>query len=43
MLNDQSTVIYLDFVKDVNEISDSLIQDGIKEGKYTGKMKPKDA
>jgi len=33
MHKDQSTVIYLDSVKDVNEILDSLIQDGIKAGR----------
>ena len=38
----QSTVIYLDFGKDVNKIPDALIQDGIKAGRHTGKMKPKD-
>ena len=37
-MTDQSAVIYLDFVKDVEEIVEILRNDGIKVGKYTGQM-----
>ena len=30
--------MYLDFVRDVEEINEVLRQDGIKVGKYTGQM-----
>ena len=32
------TVVYLDFVKDVDEVTDILHQGGCKVGKYTGQM-----
>ena len=34
MIEKQSTVIYLDFVKDVVEVADTLTEDGIKVGRY---------
>ena len=39
LLEGHSTVSYLDFVKDVNEVVDLLQSDGIKAGKYFGDMK----
>jgi len=38
VLNGCSTVIYLDFVKDVEEVADKLRSNGYKAGKYTGQM-----
>ena len=38
MIEKQSTVIYLDFVKDVVKIADTLTEDGIRVGRYTGQM-----
>lgn len=42
MIEKQSTVIYLDFVKDVVEVADTLTEDGIKAGRYTGQMNVED-
>ena len=42
MIEKQSTVIYLDFVKDVVEVADTLTEDGIKVGRYTGQMNVND-
>jgi len=42
LIENQSTVVYLDFVKDVLEVSDTLSKDGIKVEKYTGKLKDKE-
>lgn len=39
LLEGHSTMCYLDFVKDVNEVVDILQNDGIKVGKYIGDMK----
>ena len=39
---DQSAVLYLDFVKDVEEEVEILRKDGIKAGKYTGQMTVED-
>ena len=41
-MTDQSAVLYLDFVKDVEEIVEILRNDGIKVGKYTGQMTVED-
>ena len=38
IIEGQSSVVYLDFVKDVDEVSELLKQCGFKVGKYTGKM-----
>ena len=38
LLEGHSTVVYLDFVKDVDEVTDILRQGGCKVGKYTGQM-----
>ena len=42
MTESKSTVIYLDFVKDVEEVTEALKQDGIKVDKYTGQMNVED-
>ena len=42
MIEKQSTVIYLDFVKDVVEVADTLTEDGIKVGRYIGQMNVND-
>ena len=42
MSKNKSTVIYLDFVNDVEETTGALKQDGIKVDKYTGQMIIKD-
>jgi len=42
MMESQSTVVYLDFVKDVEEVTDILRQSNFKAGKYTGKMTVED-
>ena len=34
----QSTVLYLDFIRDVEDDNEFLKQDGTKVGKYTGQM-----
>lgn len=34
----QSSVVYLDFVKDVDEVSELLKHSSFKVGKYTGQM-----
>jgi len=39
LLEGHCTVCYLDFVKDVDEVTDILQNDGIKVGKYVGDMK----
>ena len=41
-MTDQSAVLYLDFVKDVEEVVEILRKDGIKAGKYTGQMTVED-
>ena len=38
LLEGHSTVVYLDFVRDVDEVTDILRQYGCKVGKYTGQM-----
>ena len=38
VLNGCSTVVYLDFVKDVEEVAEKLQLTGYKAGKYTGQM-----
>ena len=38
VLDGHSTVVYLDFVKDVEEVADKLRLNGCKAGKYTGQM-----
>ena len=38
VLDGHSTVVYLDFVKDVEEVADKLRLNGCKSGKYTGQM-----
>ena len=38
MLDGHSTVVYLDFVKDVEEVADKLRLNGCKADKYTGQM-----
>ena len=38
VLNGCSTVVYLDFVKDVEEVAEKLRSNGYKAGKYTGQM-----
>ena len=42
IIEKQSTVIYLDFVKDVVAVADTLTEDGIKVGRYTGQMNVND-
>jgi len=42
MMKTQSTVLYLDFVRDVEDVTDFLRRDGVKAGKYTGQMDIKD-
>ena len=39
LLEGHSSMCYLDFVKDVDEVVDILQNDGIKAGKYMGDMK----
>ena len=39
---DHSTVLYLDFAKDVEEITDILRQKSIKAGRYTGQISVSD-
>ena len=41
-LKSQPTVLYLDFVWDVEDVTEFLNRDGVKAGKYTGKMKVED-
>jgi len=41
-LKSLSTVLYLDFVRDVEDVAEFLKQDGAKVGKYTGKMSIED-
>jgi len=41
-LKSQPTVLYLDFVRDVEDVTEFLNRDGVKAGKYTGKMKVED-
>ena len=41
-MNGRSTVLYLDFVRDVEDVSEFLKQEGVKAGKYTGKMSVED-
>ena len=38
VLDRHSTVVYMDFVKDVEEVADKLQQNGYRAGKYTGQM-----
>ena len=38
LLDGHSTVVYLDFIKDVEEVADKLQMNGCKAGKYTGQM-----
>ena len=38
VLDGHQTVVYLDFVKDVEEVADKLQLNGCKVGKYTGQM-----
>lgn len=40
LFKDHSTILYLDFLRDVEEITDILRQKDIKAGRYTGQMKP---
>ena len=42
MIENQSTIIYLDLVKDVVEVADTLTEDSIKVGRYTGQMNVND-
>lgn len=42
MMESQSTVVYLDFVKDVEEVTEILRQGNFKVGKYTGQMTAED-
>jgi len=42
MIENQLTIIYVDFVKDVIDISDTFSRHGIKVGRFTGIMKDKD-
>ena len=42
LFEDHSTVLYLDFAKDVEEITDILKQKGIKVGRYTGQISVSD-
>ena len=42
LLEGHSTVVYLDFVKDVDEVTDILHQGGCKVGKHTGQMSTDD-
>ena len=41
-IEDQGSVVYLDFVKDVEEVSELLKQAGLKVGKFTGKIQIED-
>ena len=38
VLDGHQTVVYLDFVKDVEEVADKLRLNGCKVGKYTGQI-----
>ena len=38
LFEDHSTVLYLDFVKDIEEVTNILSQGNAKVGKYTGQM-----
>ena len=42
LFKDHSTVLYLDFAKDVEEITDILRQKNIKAGRYTGQISVSD-
>ena len=42
LFKDHSTVLYLDFAKDVKEITDILKQKNIKAGRYTGQISVSD-
>ena len=42
IMESQSTVVYLDFVKDVEEVTEILCQGNFKIGKYTGQMTVED-
>ena len=37
-LDGHSTIVYLDFVKDVEEVADKLRLNSCRAGKYTGQM-----
>ncbi|XP_065893823.1 uncharacterized protein [Dysidea avara] len=39
LMKDQSTVLYLDFVKDVEDVTDVIKRGDVNVGKYTGQMK----
>ena len=41
-IGDCGSVVYLDFIRDVKEVSELLKQGGLKVGKYTGQMQIKD-
>ena len=41
-IEDHGSVVYLDFVKDVEEVSELLKQSGFKVGRYTGQMTVED-
>ena len=38
LMKNQSTVLYLDFVKDVEDITDIFKRGDVNVGKYTGRM-----
>ena len=42
MMESQSVVVYLDFVKDAEEVTEKLHQGNFKVGKYTGQMTVED-